>query len=197
MTTTPPIRLLGDLACPWTYLTLTALVQTFGAGLRLEWHPFLLHTTDFARQRERLAGPVTLYARRLSAPFVADGLAQPLDGPLAHGIVLAAAAEERTVEALQTLFDARFARAQPLGDAAAISAAVHDRIDAPSAERWLAHAAASTAIVERATRAARLAGVSEIPLAVVANAYVIGGLQPAEAYRALVELAHVEAACRG
>jgi predicted DsbA family dithiol-disulfide isomerase len=188
----PPVRLLGDIACPWTYLALASLQRAFGERLRLEWHPFLLNTRDLARQRDRLAGPVAHYAGVVDAPFDAAGLAQPLDAHVAHGVVLAAGREGRAAEAARALFDARFAAARPLDERRAITAALVARVDETDARAWLEASTANAAVVDRATRAARLAGVSEIPLAVVDNAHVIGGLQPPEAYRALVELAVIQ-----
>ncbi len=190
---TPPVRLLGDIACPWTYLTLTALVRAFGESLRLEWHPFLLPAGDFRGQRERLSSAVASYAKRLEAPFVAEALDAPVDGRLAHGVVLAAVAEDRGREAAEALFAAHFAHGKPLVESDAVASALAERVGASTVARWLEQANGSGAVVERASRAARLAGVSEIPLTVIDNGYVIGGLQPPEAYRALVELAVVEA----
>ncbi|MFP4126093.1 MAG: hypothetical protein ACLFU0_05550, partial [Alphaproteobacteria bacterium] len=65
----PPIRLMGDIACPWTYLALHALRRAFGDTFALDWHPFLLNLGDLARQRRRLAGPVARYAAALDVPF--------------------------------------------------------------------------------------------------------------------------------
>jgi predicted DsbA family dithiol-disulfide isomerase len=187
----PPIRLLGDVACPWTYLALRALRQAFGARLELDWHPFLLNLGDLARQRRRLAGPVAHYAAAMGVPFTAASLAQTIDTRLVHAVVLAAAAEERAGDAAAALFHARFATGEVLVTAADVRRALDAQVDAADAARWCAGAPAHLPQVERAARTARLAGVSEIPLAVVDNAFVIGGLQPPEAYHALIELADI------
>jgi len=187
----PPIRLMGDIACPWTYLALHALRQAFGDALELDWHPFLLNLGDLARQRRRLAGPVAHYAAGLAVPFTPASLASSVDTRLAHAVVLAAAGERRAVDAAAALFAARFAAGESLVTAAEVRAALAVEVGAETGARWCAHAQAQLPLVERAARAARLAGVSEIPLAVVDNAFVIGGLQPPEAYRALVELADI------
>ncbi len=187
----PPIRLMGDIACPWTYLALHALRRAFGAGVELDWHPFLLNLGDLARQRRRLAGPVAHYAAGLEVPFAPASLAQSVDTRLAHAVVLVAAGERRAAAAAAALFAARFAAGESLVTADEVRAALVAEVGAESAARWCARAQAQLPLVERAARAARLAGVSEIPLAVVDNAFVIGGLQPPEAYRALVELADI------
>ena len=187
----PPIRLMGDVACPWTYLALHALRRAFGPDVELDWHPFLLNLGDLARQRRRLAGPVAHYAAGLGVPFTAASLAQSVDTRLAHAVVLVAAAERRAGDAAAALFAARFAAGESLVTTAELEAALAPAVGADAGARWCAHAQAQLPLVERAARAARLAGVSEIPLAVVDNAFVIGGLQPPEAYRALVELAEI------
>ncbi|NBB70853.1 MAG: hypothetical protein GVY33_11125 [Alphaproteobacteria bacterium] len=187
----PPIRLLGDIACPWTYLALHALRQAFGAQLQLDWHPFLLNLGDLARQRRRLAGPVAHYAAAMGVPFTAASLAQAVDTRLVHAVVLAAGADQRAGDAAAALFHARFAAGDALVTADDVGRALDARVDAADAARWCARAPAHLPQVERAARTARLAGVSEIPLAVVDNAFVIGGLQPPEAYHALVELADI------
>ncbi len=190
----PPIRLLGDIACPWTYLTLAALQCAFGPGVLLEWHPFLLNLPDLARQRDRLAAPVAEHAGRMRLGFVPAALAQPIDALLVHGVVLAAAGEGRAAAAARALFDARFGRGLALVEHRTVHRALAERLAATEAERWLEAAPGHAGVVERATRAARLAGVSEIPLTVLDNALVIGGLQPPEAYTALAELALVRRA---
>jgi predicted DsbA family dithiol-disulfide isomerase len=187
----PPLRLMGDIACPWTYLALHALRRAFGADLQLDWHPFLLNLGDLARQRRRLAGPVAHYAANLEVPFATASLAQTVDTRLAHAVVLTAAAEGRAAEAAAALFAARFAAGESLVTAAEMRRALEIRIGTGAAWRWCGDLQAHLPLVERAARAARLAGVSEIPLAVVDKAFVIGGLQPPEAYRALVELADI------
>lgn len=192
----PPIRLLGDIACPWTYLTLAALQRAFGAGFALEWHPFLLNLQDLARQRDRLAAPVAEYAGRMRLGFVPAALAQPVDALLVHGVVLAAAREGRGAAAARALFDARFGGGTALVERRTVRAALAERLAGAEAERWVQAAPGHAGVVERATRAARLAGVSEIPLTVLDNALVIGGLQPPEAYTALAELALIQRAGR-
>jgi len=192
--TAPPIRLLGDIACPWTYLALNALEHAFGSALRLEWHPFLLNLGDLARQRRRLAGPVAHYAAKMGVPFAPASLAQAVDTRLVHAVVLAAAVEDRADAAATAVFAARFGEARPLVTDTDVQAALVASGLAEAAGRWCERATTQLPLVERAARAARLAGVSEIPLAVVDNAYVIGGLQPPEAYRALAELAEIREA---
>ena len=187
----PPVRLMGDIACPWTYLALHALRRAFGTKLVLDWHPFQLNLGDLARQRRRLAGPVAHYAAALRVPFVAHSLAQAVDTRLAHAVVLAAGEDGRAGTAAATLFAARFGAGDSLVTAEEVEAALARELDEATARRWCDGAEAQLPLVERAARAARLAGVSEIPVAVVDNAFVIGGLQPPEAYRALVELAEV------
>ena len=187
----PPVRLMGDIACPWTYLALHALRRAFGAELALDWHPFQLNLGDLARQRRRLAGPVAHYAAALRVPFVAHSLAQSVDTRLAHAVVLAAGEDGRAGAAAAALFAARFSAGDSLVTVEELEAALARELDAATARRWCDGAEAQLPLVERAARAARLAGVSEIPLAVVDNAFVIGGLQPPEAYQALVELAEV------
>ena len=187
----PPIRLLGDIACPWTYLALHALEHAFGDALRLEWHPFLLNLGDLARQRRRLADPVGHYAARLGVPFAPVSLAQPVDARLVHAVLLAAGAEGRVGDAARAVFASRFAAGGALTTTDEVKAALGEHVGDAAAERWCAAGEVHLPVVERAARAARLAGVSEIPLAVVDNAFVIGGLQPPEAYRALVELVDV------
>jgi predicted DsbA family dithiol-disulfide isomerase len=149
----------------------------------------LLNLGDLARQRRRLAGPVAHYAAALEVPFTPASLAQSVDTRLAHAIVLVAADERRAADAADALFAARFAAGESLVTAAELGAALAPAVGADTAARWCEGAQAQLPLVERAARAARLAGVSEIPLTVVDNAFVIGGLQPPEAYRALVELA--------
>jgi predicted DsbA family dithiol-disulfide isomerase len=187
----PPIRLMGDIACPWTYLALHALRQAFGEDVELDWHPFLLNLGDLARQRRRLAGPVAHYAAGLTVPFTPASLASSVDTRLAHAVILVAAGERRAADAAAALFAARFAAGESLVTAEEFRAALVSDVGADAAARWCGRAQAQLPLVERAARAARLAGVSEIPLAVVDNAFVIGGLQPPEAYRALVELADI------
>lgn len=187
----PPIRLLGDIACPWSYLALNALEQAFGDALRLEWHPFLLNLGDLARQRRRLTDPVAHYAARMGVPFAPVSLAQPVDARMVHAVLLAAGEEGRVAEAARTMYAARFAQGGVLATHSEIVAALSPYFGETVAARWCDAAETHLPAVERAARAARLAGVAEIPLAVVDNAFVIGGLQPPEAYRALLELADI------
>lgn len=187
----PPVRLLGDIACPWSYLALHALRRAFGRQVRVDWHPFLLNVGDLARQRRRLAGPVARYAAGLDVPFAPASLAQPVDTRLAHAVVLAAAGEDRAREAAAALFAARFGAGGPLVMRDEFRDALGAGVEPAAASRWLERAESRMPMVERAARAARLAGVSEIPLVVVDNAFVIGGLQPPEAYGALAELVDI------
>jgi predicted DsbA family dithiol-disulfide isomerase len=193
----PPVRLLGDIACPWTYLALHALEQAFGAEPPLEWHPFLLNLGDLARQRRRLTGPVSHYAARMGVPFAPVSLAQPVDAKLVHAVLLAAADDGSVYRAARALFAVRFAEGGALVGERDVHATLAAAVDEGAATRWCRAAPAHLVLVERAARAARLAGVSEIPLAVIDNAFVIGGLQPPEAYRALVDLADIRDHVRG
>ena len=189
----PPIRLLGDLACPWTYLTFVALRQAFGAQLVLEWHPFVLDPRDLGRNRARLIEAVERYARGLAAPFRAESLSRPIDSRLAHGAVLAAAAAD-VADVAAALFGARFGAGRALVDVATIQVVLAERLGAAAAGGLVGRIPAQLEAVDRADRTARAAGVVEVPVAVVDNAYAIAGLQPAEAFLALAELARVERA---
>lgn len=186
----PPVRLLGDVACPWTYLTFVALRRAFGGALVLEWHPFVLDARDLTRHRTRLIEAVNRYARELGAPFRAESLAQPIDSRRAHGAILAAGSGAADVA--EALFAARFAAGVSLADRNAIATVLGARLGAATAAALASRLDERLEMVERADRAARAAGVAEVPVAVVDGVYAIAGLQPPEAFIALAELARVE-----
>ncbi|TVQ36117.1 MAG: hypothetical protein EA356_06110 [Geminicoccaceae bacterium] len=186
----PTVRLLGDIACPWSYLTLISLHRAFGQELRLEWHPFVLELRDLVRQRTRLLEAVNRYARQLEAPFAAAALLAPIDSRRVHATLLAAAPDQVAAVAA-ALFEARFAQASALSDRHAIETALAAKFGAVYATTLLAGSTARLEMVDRADRAARIAGVAEIPVSVLDDAYVIAGLQPPEAFLGLAELAAV------
>lgn len=186
----PSVRLIGDVACPWTYLTLISLRRAFGADLVLNWHPFLLDPRDLRRQRTGLIEAVNRYARSLDAEFVAASLAQPVDSRLAQGAILAAGPDGAAAAA--ALFRRRFAEGAALAEGEAMAAALAGALGAGRAEAIVARAPDFAATVVRSDRLARAAGVTEVPVVVVARAYAIAGLQPPEAFSALAELAEIE-----
>ena len=194
--TPPTVRLLADIACPWSYLTLVSLRRAFGSALRLEWHPFMLNPKDLARQRTRLLEAVNRYARQLDAPFRAGSLSQPIDSRLVHAVVLAAEAD-RVADVASTLFRGRFEAATALVDARAIQALLEAGLGAGVAAALMRESASRLEVVDRADRAARIAGVAEIPVSVLDDGYVIAGLQPPEAFLGLAELAATERRLKG
>ncbi|MFW5681162.1 MAG: hypothetical protein ACOC3D_12915, partial [Pseudomonadota bacterium] len=123
--------------------------------------------------------------------FRADALRQPIDSRLAHAMVLAAGPAE-LAHVVETLFAHRFAQGRPLAGAEDLRTAVAGVLGPSRAGDLIRAAPAQLEAVARADRAARLAGASEIPVAIVAESYVISGLQPPESFSGLAELAAVE-----
>ncbi len=187
-----PWRLVGDVACPWTYLAFTALCRAVGDDVRLDWHPYLLRPETKRQDTARIARAAVDYAAWLQAPISPAALGQPVAGRTAHGALLAASAEGAAALAARALFEAHFARGDSLARDIAIERALAVRVGTERAVRWLGAARTNGHLVDRATRAARLAGVNEIPLLIADGRFVISGLQPPEAYAALDELTAIQ-----
>ncbi|MEO1089013.1 MAG: DsbA family protein [Pseudomonadota bacterium] len=185
------VRLLGDLACPWTHLTLATLVRALGSSINLEWHPFLLRPKERVLPGSEAALMAARHAAELDVPFATASLTAPIDSRLTHGVVLAAETAKR-VEIARRLFDAHFREARPLVEAEDVAAALGEVADGKTVAALIAAGTDAAQVVERADRAARIAGVNAVPLTVIDGAYAIAGLQPEPAFAALVELALTE-----
>mgnify|MGYP000048778017 CR=1 FL=1 len=199
-----PVRLVADLVCPWCYIAFVRLQRVLaGSSGRLVWHPFLLNPNlpprgvTRAQYLERRFGSVAqaqgvhrriaLVGAREGIPFAFGTIrAQPNTVP-AHGLVLAAAAHDRQIEAAAALFHAYFAEGVDIGDPAVL-AGLARRLGLSAEEHAATRGPATTHAVLQAHEQAFGLGIAGVPVSIFGEDHLIAGAQPAEVLTALLDL---------
>jgi predicted DsbA family dithiol-disulfide isomerase len=200
----PMVRFVADLVCPWCYIAFVRLRRVLaGSSGQLIWNPFLLNPNlpprGVARTHylERRFGSVAqahgmhrrvaLVGAREGIPFAFGAIRAQPNTVAAHGLVLAAAAHGRQIEAAAALFHAFFAEGVDIGDPMAL-AALGLRLGLSEEEIAAAQGPATTRTVLHGHEQAFGLGIAGVPVTVFGEDHLIAGAQPKEALTALLDL---------
>lgn len=191
----PPadVRLVGDVACPWTYMTVRTLHDAFGASLHLLWHPFLLRNQ--ARSVSPAQGETLVTAAAAAGhPLHHANAADEIDSLRCHALLLQIQDRDPALVAgaADALLSAAFIHGAPLTTTAElleVLPAPQHRLAGQFDDRIGDELERRIVILDRR---AREAGIRDIPLTILGDRQVIAGWQPPQAFIALNELAQIE-----
>ncbi|MGD9507937.1 MAG: DsbA family protein [Geminicoccaceae bacterium] len=200
----PRVRLVADLVCPWCYIAFVRLRRAVaGSAAQLTWNPFLLNPNlpprgvSRTQYLERRFGGLTqahsvhrrvaLVGAREGIPFAFGAIRAQPNTVSAHGLVLAAAAHGRQIEAAAALFHAFFADGVDIGSPAALMV-LGRQLGLSDEEIARAQEPATARTVLEAHERAFGLGIAGVPVTVFGTDHLIAGAQPSEVLAALLDL---------
>lgn len=200
----PEVRLVADLVCPWCYIAFVRLRRVLaGSSGRLVWNPFLLNPNlpsrgvTRAQYLERRFGSLTqahgvhrrvaLVGGREGIQFAFGAIRTQPSTVAAHGLVLAAAAHGRQIEAAAALFHAFFAEGVDIGQPTAL-AVLGRQLGLSDQEIAGAQGPAVAQAVRQGHEQAFSLGIAGVPVTVFGEDHLIAGAQPTEVLAALLDL---------
>jgi len=208
------IEVVHDLVCPWCRIGVRRLFATLqrrpDLACEVVWQPFLLNPDmpragmaryDYVIRKfggeeraRRLYASITEIGRSQGLVFRFERIRRAPSSVDAHRFVRWADRFQRSVEAVEAIFQAYFTDGRDIGDHAVLGAIAGSiGLEVAAARAFLDSDVETEAVHADNLRAHRL-GINGVPCFIVAGRHAIAGAQEPEVIERLLDVAAVEAA---